>query len=211
MCGVINGRCDIKDDNFTYVSAKGRSVVDYMLTPYDQLCNISNFKVPTMNECVDTYNIDVHSRCKQPDRSLLSCTVNLSVYEVSRQHDRGDDHNPPRFNHIEQREPIQGPNRTHRRYRINVMPDGLFTSDRCRRCIQRIIEDLELQRQDQSGIDAIYDELLESLLTEMDIYLDYKDSTASTHKSSRKHKKPYWNDELRDLWLRTRDSEKVYL
>ena len=41
MCGVINGRCDIKDDNFTYVSTRGRSVVDYMITPYDQLCNIS--------------------------------------------------------------------------------------------------------------------------------------------------------------------------
>ena len=91
------------------------------------------------------------------------------------------------------------------------MPNGLFTSERCRRCIHRIIEDLELQRQDQTGIDAIYDELLESQHTEMDIYLDYKDSTASTHKSSRKHKKPYWNDELRDLWLRTGDSEKVYL
>ena len=45
-CCTLNGRGDINCDNFTSVTPQqGRSVVDYIITPYDQLSSVSDFKV----------------------------------------------------------------------------------------------------------------------------------------------------------------------
>ena len=44
----------------------------------------------------------------------------------------------------------------------------------------------------------------------MDSDLTYKDITPGM-KSRRRHNKPYWNQELRDLWVSARDAEKAYL
>lgn len=43
-CCVLNGRYPIHDD-YTYVSTKGLSVVDYCVVPYESLCHYKNFKV----------------------------------------------------------------------------------------------------------------------------------------------------------------------
>ena len=62
-CCTMNGRGDTNKDNFTSVSPqRGRSVVDYIITPYDLLLNVSNFKVTTVSECIDMFDISKSSR-----------------------------------------------------------------------------------------------------------------------------------------------------
>ena len=43
-CCIVNGRNSIQDD-FTFVSPRGSSMVDYCLVPYEHLRCISNFSV----------------------------------------------------------------------------------------------------------------------------------------------------------------------
>ena len=70
MC-VLNGRAGSKiNNNFTHISAKGKSVVEYAWAPYEQLHYWSNFKVSTMSNIVDTY--DLHPPTSLPDHSILS-------------------------------------------------------------------------------------------------------------------------------------------
>ena len=73
-CCVLNGRGSSIKDNFTYVSIMGRSVVDYMITPYADLKKFSDFEVLLMNDLLLKYNIDLHPNSRIPDHSVLTCT-----------------------------------------------------------------------------------------------------------------------------------------
>ena len=59
MC-VLNGRINPEKDNFTCVSNRGKSVVDYMLTPRDCYGNIVDFNVHMVSDILlehDLYNV----------------------------------------------------------------------------------------------------------------------------------------------------------
>ena len=69
-CGLVftNGRQG--QDQYTCISSRGRSVVDYCLVPEDDLMSIKNFTVKTMSQCEeelcqdeDGYRIPDHALC----------------------------------------------------------------------------------------------------------------------------------------------------
>ena len=200
-CCTLNGRGDINCDNFTSVTPqRGRSVVDYIITPYDQLSSVSDFKVTPVSECIDEFAIHRGSRVKVPDHSLLSCHVRLTLYEQC---------SPPA--HVRRVDSTdRTPSVTHHRYRLKMIPDSMFRSERCQGCLEGVISNLELNIREQNDIDTTYQELLDIIHDEMNSQLQYKDYTPGT-KSRRKYSKPYWNDELQLLWTETRDAEKKYL
>jgi hypothetical protein len=47
---MLNGRIGLND--FTYISPQGKSVVDYMCVPYEQLNEILDFKVLKMTDII---------------------------------------------------------------------------------------------------------------------------------------------------------------
>ena len=50
---VLKGRFESGKDNYTYVSARGRSVVDYVIVPAPHLQYGSDFSVMTVTEATD--------------------------------------------------------------------------------------------------------------------------------------------------------------
>ena len=54
-CCIVNGRNSTADD-YTFVSTRGCSVVDYCLTAYETLSRISNFKVLRASQLVQDSN-----------------------------------------------------------------------------------------------------------------------------------------------------------
>ena len=86
----------------------------------------------------------------------------------------------------------------------------MFQSERCRRCLISVITALESNIVEQGDIDTVYQQLLDTLHDEMDSELTFKDYTPGM-RSRRKHNKPYWNDDLKELWAQARDAEKKYL
>ena len=151
------------------------------------------------------FDISKSSRAKVPDHSLLSCSIHSSLYEQFRPSTlasrtrRGDVITPTE---------TQGP--THRRYEVRILPGTIFQSERCRRCLISVITALELNIVEQGDIDTVYQQLLDTLHDEMDSELTFKDYTPGM-RSRRKHNKPYWNDDLKELWAQARDAEKKYL
>ncbi len=77
-CCVLNGSAGVRvQDNYTYVSSKGKSVMDYGIVPYESLHLFSQFKVHiVLDMFMEAYtlgNIDpVHSI---PDHSLLTWVI----------------------------------------------------------------------------------------------------------------------------------------
>ena len=75
-CGLcmVNGR--LGTNNYTHVSHRGKSVVDYVFVPYEQLLSIENFEVCLMSEMVQ--KLDMQGNNRIPDHSLLAWTIPLT-------------------------------------------------------------------------------------------------------------------------------------
>ena len=64
----VNGRQGA--DEFTCISSKGRSVVDYCLVPCEELSNTKNFMVRTMSQC-EAHLCVSEEGFQVPDHSVL--------------------------------------------------------------------------------------------------------------------------------------------
>ena len=71
---LVNGRFSPDFDDFTSISGRGRSVVDYFITEQISLSNISNFCVHTVTNIPSQYNL--HSLMGSNSRSLSARTCN---------------------------------------------------------------------------------------------------------------------------------------
>ena len=67
--------------NFTSISTKGKSVVDYFLTTHHCLKFCKELAVIPMNELITNYDLQhlVSSKCRTPDHSLVSLKLNYSL------------------------------------------------------------------------------------------------------------------------------------
>lgn len=73
-CCILNGR-NFEENGCTFVSSRGKSVVDYIVIPYEDLDCYSKFRVTSPIDIV------IHSQGNEtktvPDHSILSCTICL--------------------------------------------------------------------------------------------------------------------------------------
>ena len=199
---VLNGRW-MHRDNFTCVSSKGRSVVDYILVPTEQFDLISDFHVSTMTDVLTEHAIIPHAHATIPDHSLVTCTINMTHFVSSQVTASGDQ--TQYMNSCD-----QGSDPVNRRYNVNILPQDLFENERCRRSLLGIIESLEYRATTQDRVDQIYKTFSDTLHSEMDANLNYKDFTPAM-KKRRRRSKPYWDENLAQKWTIARDAEKEYL
>ena len=74
--GMLNSR--FQDNEFTCISTSGKSVVDYICVPYEEMEFITDFKIVSMSTIS---NIIAHITDSLPDHSLLYCDIKfLSTY-----------------------------------------------------------------------------------------------------------------------------------
>ncbi len=84
-CCIVNGRISSENDNFTSISTKGRSVVDYVFAPHDNIDSVFEFHVDTCADIVNILNLQylINDNCKIPDHSLLSVKIHTSSFTVN--------------------------------------------------------------------------------------------------------------------------------
>ena len=75
MC-MLNGRGNDNSNNFTCISGRGKSVVDYHITRIDNMNNLKSFEIVTMNDFCEISNSDILTR--KPDHSLFFKTGHCS-------------------------------------------------------------------------------------------------------------------------------------
>ncbi|CAG2253308.1 unnamed protein product [Mytilus edulis] len=119
MC-VLNGRIDVQKDNFTYISGRGKSVVDYICVPHDVLEQLVSFEVITTCSIVEQSNLYslLGERSKVPDHSVLIAEFKTTcTYSTQSQ--------------VPQ-ECVEN-----KRYKLKSIPNDLFASDLSKIALQR--------------------------------------------------------------------------
>ena len=78
-CCILNGRNSLHND-FTYISTRGTSVVDYCIVPYEKLTVFDNFEVIRAQHLTDNiFNVGEYEPKHIPDHSLLCWTFSTQV------------------------------------------------------------------------------------------------------------------------------------
>ena len=186
MC-MLNGRIGDKGQ-YTCVSSKGKSVVDYACVPYEQLHYWDNFKCVLMSEVIDQHQI--HPPVSIPDHSILTCNVLLPTG---------------------QKTDIDSSLPDRKVFNITNIPQTFM--NQTNESVASKILSIEQKIKDTEEIDNIYNEFENLLCTEMDTHLDFKmhHSQTHSHQNVKSKYKPYWNEELQRLWDIAYSKEKIWL
>lgn len=203
---ALNGRLCPDNDDYTCISGKGLSVVDYIMVPHDVFEKCRYFKVHTMSDLAETCSIAqyIGCRCRLPDHSILHVKFDVKeardvqhVFENKSMENsvNNNGHRCPVFNK--------------RKYRFENVPNLFLSSESWKYSMNQLIDLFLTCRNNQNEIDNIYTKFCKSLTNEMNNYLRYTDSSKAVRKRY-KNKKPYWNEDLNSLWVEMRDAEKKY-
>ena len=193
MC-ILNGRNTINND-FTSISTKGLSVVDYALVPYCKLDCFQNFYVANSSELIhETQSKGIidpdHSI---PDHSLLKWTFEVTKYI------RGAGTQPGCY--LEKHIMME-------RYDFQSIPNDFMNTHETLTCVNVLGNTLY----DSQDIDYVYSQFRECIHGEMKSKIPYKSVILNDFKNSTKHRsrKPWWNDDLSILWNEQLIAEKEW-
>ncbi|VDI33576.1 Hypothetical predicted protein [Mytilus galloprovincialis] len=185
--GMLNGR--FNDNQFTCISTTGKSVVDYICVPYEDMENIEDFKIVPMSDIINNISYIPDSI---PDHSVLYCDVNLSI-NLKRNMDMNKSEN----------------NASHKHNVSSVPNDFLLNEDIFHKVLEAI-QKIENYIEVSSDVQNAYDEFQSLIKCEMDNKLPiYNSSSGNKRKKSRF--KPYWNDSLAGQWSKVCETEKKWL
>lgn len=194
MC-IINGRLNPLSDNFTSVTTKGKSVVDYFIVPHDTFDLCHNFSVTNCETVVNDLDLMhmLNNRCKVPDHSILTMELvveNVAVQETIQYLDY--------TNNVQINNTDGSPTRK-RKYVLNCIPDNFLDSVTVRGAVEILVQRCIDRIESQQNIDVLYDDTCAIFKQEMDNVLPYKD-VSSREKNKFKAHKVYWNEELKTYW-----------
>ena len=191
---VTNGRVNGKN-NFTSISSKGKSVVDFVVIPIENIEECINCDVHLVSEMIEDNNFEsfISEKCKPPDHSPIILSFKPKII-----HD---------LNAEDTSHPI---NMSSKRYKYDTMSNEFLHNDTWKFVLNSLISGLNHMDTNQNSIDEFYDNMIVQIFEEMDKHIGYKDATKSTRKRLRNHK-PFWTDELTEAWRDMSIAEKDYI
>jgi hypothetical protein len=194
-CCVLNGRNAVSND-YTCISVKGVSVVDYCIVPHESLYRYDKSEVITASDLIHAcFPGGVESRLI-PDHSALrfvfspGCDMlDESGYEatVSTQFKKFD---------------------------VSDVPLDFCTDVDTQLKLNNIISELENSQKRQQDVDSVYTSLCNVIKGEMEARLPHKTVTLRSRSGSNKKKKfgkPWWNERLSVMWNDVCVAEKRWL
>lgn len=190
-CCVLNGRLNPENDNFTSVSIRGRAVVDYIVTPHDDLKNCLEFGVYTPSELISRLGNEavklLDERSKMPDHSVLC--LRFQAGESTSEY------------------PTDPQQNVKRQCRLRHIPANFLSDEMCCQTLREITYQLENGSRNQDNVDQCYDRLCALLHKEIDKHCAPRNRNVKKYRV----KQPYWNNELNGLWGNLRRVEKIFL
>ncbi|VDI61349.1 Hypothetical predicted protein [Mytilus galloprovincialis] len=197
-CCILNGRNFINND-YTFVSTRGSSVVDYCVVPYEKLAFFQNFEVIRARTLIEE-NAAVGSYDPKhiPDHSLLCWTFvtpgNVVQQAVSEQlmTDNG--------------------NVKSVKYDTRSIPNDWMSDSETISKLNKFITELEESELNQLNLDNKYEVFVKIVQTEMDLKLNKRKTNIYDGKSNkrRRMKKSWWNENLTLLWNDVCKAERAW-
>lgn len=174
-CCILNGR--FGHSKYTCMTYNGSSVVDYIITHSGMLKNIVNFSITYIEDLIHELKLEPHILDGGlPDHNLLSVTFRSSGLYVE---------DVVRGLGVVNKRPSR---RIPRKFRSTYM-----NTDRFHRILTTILDKVETVDDSQNQIDALYSEICDVISAEMTLHCKKK-------KRKNTAVKPYWNQQLSDLW-----------
>ncbi|VDI24173.1 Hypothetical predicted protein [Mytilus galloprovincialis] len=192
---VLNGRIG-NENNYTCVSKKGKSVVDYVVVPHESIPSVSDFKVNTISDMIDRYNMDVPD--KTPDHSILEWKLAVM--------NKGPNDEPAfktQFKEI-------------KRYDMSKLTTEFLNSEDCVKRISETVNRIENELSSNRCINEAYGSFTNFLMNEMDlagltVTSPIKYECKSKQSKAKTFLKPYWSDLLQQKWDAASKKEKLWL
>ncbi|CAC5404135.1 unnamed protein product [Mytilus coruscus] len=187
---MLNGRADGNND-FTCVSKRGRSVVDYVVTPHEQLNICTSCDVYLMSDLIVDTGLNFEKSIA--DHGPIVCTVNVKKDIACDTSKIG-----------------QAPNTDRPRYNLKRFPLNFLDNNTH---IQHTIDKIENELVTNKDINSAYTEFVTLIEKEMkDTVPVLKTPTGpSSNKRKKSLRKPYWSEELTSLWNKVCIKEKQWL
>ena len=196
---VLNGRCNVPGDNFTFITNRGRSVVDYIFMPQHLINQVTDFHVyPVLQLCNDIGYVPDN---KMPDHSIVTCKVNVFEWSLHESEQLGQPHNNVDMSGINTFQP--------HKVKLDRINDSFMNG--CEDMVNDTIRRLEGIHQQQDEIDLIYDDICQMYTDLMMEKLPKIGSDKMNKKWKRFIPKPWWNDELQEKWNLSVKKEKEYV
>ena len=194
---VLNGRVTPSLNDYTCISTRGKSVVDYFAVPYENLSMCSCFKVETMSDILSKNNLfsKISEGCKASDHSVVTAVFKIMSKNVIADNKESSVNSPIGFKR--------------KRYNFNKNSGDLMNSSLFKGALMQVIENLENQICNQDNVDKAYDSFVKLIFNEIDAYCLLPECTAGTKKRYKFHK-PFWTEELTVLWKTMRKSERTW-
>ena len=190
---ILNGRNELRND-FTSISTKGCSVVDYCLVSHDALSNFSSFSVTRatdlINQCNDVSGVATSGI---PDHSVLTWKISVGLNNGCVETGRNEQ------------------NTTKDRFDLKSINEFFMSDASILEQVNATIADLEGGFRTQSNIDSAYDSWCTIVKSEMYERLPYKSIKVGCNNKRRRVAKPWWNDRLSELWNDMCDHESRWL
>ncbi len=200
---VLNGRFDCRNDNFTSVG-RGKSVVDYFFCPHNMLQFCTNFEVVLSKEMANQHGYTglIGKGSKLSDHSLLKVKINILA---DCPHPYSNLPHPHTSN--DNTSNVTG----EVKYNVKNIPNDFFSSVDSRNKLLELINEQELAIENQNNVNRYYNDLITCIFNEMDQYLPKLYGYGTKSKKRFRVKKPYWNENLKQLWLTMCQHEKEFL
>ena len=201
-CCVVNGRINASDDNYTFIDPnRGSSVVDWLVVPHDCLKTINSFKIHVVSD----FGQSLTGR-RLSDHSLIEFRFcphyDKHVTSVDQLRDDtvlGDCIEPPNLQNY------------FRRYDVRSVPPNFMQSTFCREAVLNCISGIEQSRETQRDIDNVYESVCSIYYREMKNFFKCKQLSPGSKQRSKRKPKPFWNEQLTQLWEALRIAERKYL
>lgn len=189
---TLNGRFGEQSNQYTYHSTRGQSVVDYICVPHDVFPQCKDFCIVNCNSVIEELSAMnlLGEKCKVPDHSVLKFKL---VFEYTVHADADENKSNPK-----------------KRFNLRRIPSDFMNSNSAIHAINLLIRKIELCRETQREINEIYENFCEMVISEMTESIPNYDWSRKSKKKLRIHK-PYWNNELTELWKTMRNHEKKFL
>ena len=159
---ILNGRVNPENDNFTFISSRDKSVVDYMMAPQDCMRLVDSFRIDGVSDLMTKYGSPrfLSPTCKSPDHSLLTMMIKCSY----------DPTNPVRADGTYN----DSMSKSRNVYQYHDRYDENLSSPVWQAAIQNVIAQLERRQVQQSELDIAYNDLCKNIYNELDNTVGYK-------------------------------------
>ena len=178
QCVVLNGRFGNESGDYTCISCKGKSVVDYAYLPLDQFDKVIDVNIiDVMELCKVSNGMSLQNRyCKIPDHNIVSINyvIDHEINEMLQNTEKCKTKQRPRV--------------------VRKFPTNFLQNERICKILVDKIESLEKVEKCQTNLDQMYEDVISTLSEELAMLVKPRKKRKNTPH------KPYWCEELSSKW-----------